>query len=158
MPHSTVHAILRRHGCSRAPESGQGAVRALRVAVSRRPAAHGRQALPAVPPSWTRRHWRSPQNHREFNDLLGYDYFHAIVDDHSRLAYGELLADETAPTVTAFLKRGLAWFENRGIQGRRLMTDGAWAYTRNRTLRQLLTQREIRHIVPALHAPLEREG
>ena len=30
---------------------------------------------------------------------LGHDYFHAIVDDHSRLAYGELLADERAATV-----------------------------------------------------------
>ena len=58
-------------------------------------------------------------------DPLGHDYFHAIVDDHSRLAYGELLADERAPTVTAFLKRALAWFAGHGISCRRLMTDGA---------------------------------
>lgn len=56
---------------------------------------------------------------------LGHDYFHAIVDDHSRLAYGELLADEKAATVTAFTARALAWFAGHGITAHRLMTDGA---------------------------------
>jgi hypothetical protein len=36
---------------------------------------------------------------------VGYDFAHAIVDDHSRLAYVELLEDERAPTVTAFVTR-----------------------------------------------------
>ena len=35
----------------------------------------------------------------------GYDFAHAIVDDHSRLAYVELLGDERATTVTAFVTR-----------------------------------------------------
>ena len=60
---------------------------------------------------------------------LGHDYFHAVVDDHSRLAYGELLDDERATTVTAFVQRALAWFADHGITSRRLMTDGAWSYT-----------------------------
>ena len=60
-------------------------------------------------------------------DALGHDYFHAIVDDHSRLAYGELLADERAATVTAFVERALAWFAGHGITTRRVMTDGAWS-------------------------------
>jgi hypothetical protein len=39
---------------------------------------------------------------------LGDDFFHAVVDDHSRLTYGELLGDERAATVTAFAPwRGL---------------------------------------------------
>jgi hypothetical protein len=40
-----------------------------------------------------------------------YDFAHAIVDVHSRLAYVELLEDERAATVTAYLERALAWFE-----------------------------------------------
>ena len=84
---------------------------------------------------------------------LGHDSFHAIVDDHSRLAYGELLADETAITVTAFVERALAWFAGHGITARRLMTDGAWAYTHNRALGALLVKREIRHIITPPYTP-----
>ncbi len=57
---------------------------------------------------------------------VGYDYAHAIVDDHSRLGYAELLDDERAATVTAFVERALAFFELHGVVARRLMTDNAW--------------------------------
>ena len=60
---------------------------------------------------------------------VGYDFAHAIVDDHSRLAYAELLGDERAASVTAFLERALAFFAERGIEPKRLMTDNAWSYT-----------------------------
>jgi hypothetical protein len=40
---------------------------------------------------------------------VGYDYAHAIVDDHSRLAYVELHDDERAATVTGFVERALAF-------------------------------------------------
>jgi hypothetical protein len=55
---------------------------------------------------------------------VGYDYAHAIVDDHSRLAFVELHPDETAATVTAFVERALTYFESHGIVAQRLMTDG----------------------------------
>jgi transposase InsO family protein len=84
---------------------------------------------------------------------LGDDYFHAIIDDHSRLAYGELLTDEKSDTVTAFLERALSWFAGHGITCRRPMTDGAWSYTRNTSLRHLLTARQIRHIVTPPYTP-----
>jgi len=77
---------------------------------------------------------------------VGYDFAHAVVDDHSRLAYVELHADERAPTITAFVERALAWFDHHGIQAKRLMTDNAWGYARNRSLRELLAAREIKHI------------
>jgi transposase InsO family protein len=78
---------------------------------------------------------------------------HTIVDDHSRLAYAELLADTRAPTVTAFTARALAWFAGQGITVRRLMTDGAWTYTHNRSLRQLLSDHGIRHIITPPYTP-----
>jgi transposase InsO family protein len=84
---------------------------------------------------------------------LGHDYFHAIIDDHSRLAYGELLEDEKAGTVTAFLQRALAWFAGHDITCRRLMTDGAWSYTRNAVLRELLDQHHIKHIITPPYTP-----
>jgi transposase InsO family protein len=84
---------------------------------------------------------------------LGHDYFHAVVDDHSRLAYGELLANEKADTVTALVARALTWFAAHGITCRRVMTDGAWSYTHNIALRELFTEREIRHIVTPPYTP-----
>jgi transposase InsO family protein len=150
--HSTVHAILRRHGCSRAPRSPQAAfVRyewpcpgdLLHMDVKRYP----RFRRPGHAVTGDRR------DKRQRNNPLGHDYFHAIVDDHSRLVYGELLGDETAPTVTAFVRRALPWFAARGIEGRRLMTDGALSYRRNRTLRELLVERQIRHIITPPYTP-----
>ena len=77
---------------------------------------------------------------------LGYDYAHAIVDDHSRLAYVELHDDEKAATVTGFVERALAFFAEHGILGKRLMTDNAFVYVKNRSLRELLARHGIRHL------------
>jgi transposase InsO family protein len=93
------------------------------------------------------RHWMSPATR------VGSDYAHAIVDDHSRLAYVELHADERAATVTAFLERALAFFAAHGITGRRLMTDNAFTYTKNRSLRELLADRGIRHLTTQPYRP-----
>jgi transposase InsO family protein len=86
------------------------------------------------------RDWMAP------GTRVGYDFAHAIVDDHSRLAYVELHNDERAETVTAFVSRALDWFATHGIQTKRLMSDNAWSYARNRSLRELLAAREIRHL------------
>ena len=60
---------------------------------------------------------------------LGYDYVHSLVDDHSRLAYSEILPDEKGATCAAFLARAAAYFADHGIDRiERLMTDNAWAY------------------------------
>src|SRR6478672_3744083 len=83
----------------------------------------------------------------------GYDFAHAIVDDHSRLAYVELLPDELAVTVTAFVTRALDWFQDRGIHAKRLMTDNAFSYVRNRSLRELLATRQIKHLRTQAYRP-----
>ncbi len=64
------------------------------------------------------RTWMRPETR------VGYDFVHAIVDDHSRLAYAEIDPDEKAATVTAFLERALAYFTTQGIAAKRLMSDG----------------------------------
>jgi hypothetical protein len=51
---------------------------------------------------------------------LGYDVVHAIIDDHSRFAYAEVLADAKAKTVTGFIERALAAFAAHGIEASRL--------------------------------------
>jgi transposase InsO family protein len=77
---------------------------------------------------------------------VGYEWVHSLVDDHSRLAYSELHTDERAATVTAFVERGLAFYAAHGIELKRLISDNAFAYVRNRSLRQLLTSHQIRHL------------
>jgi transposase InsO family protein len=84
---------------------------------------------------------------------VGYNFAHAIVDDHSRLAYVELHDDEKAATVTAFVERALAWFAARGISCRRLMTDNAFTYVHNKTLRALLRARAIDHLRTRPYTP-----
>ena len=93
------------------------------------------------------RHWMSPATR------VGHDYAHAIVDDHSRLAYVELCDDERAATVTAFLGRALAFFADHGVHARRLMTDNAFSYVKNRSLRELLAAHQIRHLTTQPYRP-----
>lgn len=60
---------------------------------------------------------------------VGYDYIHSLVEDNSRLAYSESLADEKGVTCAAFLERAIAHFAAHGITRiQRLKTDNAWAY------------------------------
>ena len=86
---------------------------------------------------------------------------HSLVDDHPRLAYSELHRDEKAATVTGFVQRGLAFFAAHGITAKRLISDNAWTYTRNRSLAELLTQHNIRHLTipyrrPQVNGKVER--
>ena len=60
---------------------------------------------------------------------VGFDYVHSLVDDHSRLAYSEVLSDEKGVTCAAFLERAITYFAVHGIERvERLLTDNAWAY------------------------------
>jgi transposase InsO family protein len=93
---------------------------------------------------------RSSQD-RQHRD--GVDIVHAIVDDHSRLAYAEIHPDERAATVAGFLERALAFYAKHGIIVRRLMTDNAWAYTRSRVVRELLARSQIRHFTTEPYRP-----
>jgi transposase InsO family protein len=65
--------------------------------------------------------WRRPK--------VGFDYVHSLVDDHSRLAYCEILPDEKGPTCAAFLLRAAAYFAKHGITRiERVMTDNHFSY------------------------------
>ena len=59
---------------------------------------------------------------------VGYEYVHVAIDDYSRLAYAEVLADETASTAIAFLRRAVAFYRRHGITVERVITDNGSAY------------------------------
>jgi transposase InsO family protein len=60
--------------------------------------------------------------------LIGTAYVHTVLDDHSRVAYAEIHDDETALTATAVLRRAVAWFADRGVTTRRVLSDNGSAY------------------------------
>ncbi len=84
----------------------------------------------------------------------GYDYVHSVVDDHSRLAYSEILTDERADTCAGFVERALEFFASNGIDRvERLITDNAWSYRNGARLRQLLADHDIKHKFIRPHCP-----
>jgi transposase InsO family protein len=58
----------------------------------------------------------------------GWEFVHVCVDDATRLAYAEVLADEKATTAVAFLRRALAFYRAHGISIERVMTDNGACY------------------------------
>jgi transposase InsO family protein len=154
--HSTVWKVLARHGISRPPRAPREEARRyewpcpgdlLHMDTSR----YARFERPGHAVTGDRsqrsRKWMDPKTR------VGYDFCHAIVDDHSRLAYVELHPDERAATVTGFLERALEFFATHGIAAKRLMTDNAFAYVKNRSLRELLASREVKHITTQPYRP-----
>jgi transposase InsO family protein len=153
--HSTVWKVLRRHGLSR------------RLTAGRQPANSYEWPCPGdllhmdvcsyarfLRPGHRVTGDRSQSlRGRRVETRIGYDYAHAIVDDHSRLAFVEIHDDEKAATVTGFLERALAFFAERGIVAKRLMTDNAFAYVKSRSLRELLARHGIRHLTTEPHRP-----
>jgi hypothetical protein len=59
---------------------------------------------------------------------VGWEFVHICVDDHSRLAYAEVLPDEKAVTAVGFLHRAVAFYRRYGIQVERVLTDNGGAY------------------------------
>jgi transposase InsO family protein len=60
--------------------------------------------------------------------VAGWEFVHVCIDDATRLAYVEVLADENATTAVAFLARAIAFYRRHGIRVERLMTDNGSAY------------------------------
>jgi transposase InsO family protein len=58
----------------------------------------------------------------------GWEYVHVCVDDATRLAYVEVLADEKATTAIAFLRRAVAHFAAWGVRVESVLTDNGSAY------------------------------
>jgi transposase InsO family protein len=76
---------------------------------------------------------RNPDRRRRDSDgierrIKGWDYVHIAIDDASRLAYAEVLADEKATTAIAFLHRAVAFYQRHGMTVRELLTDNGSAY------------------------------
>jgi transposase InsO family protein len=97
---------------------------------------------------------------RHRNPLLGYSYLHTAIDDYSRLAYSEILADERKETATAFWHRAHAFFTAAGITIERVMTDNGSCYKsffwRDALATAGITHKRIRPYRPQTNGKVER--
>jgi len=101
-------------------------------------------------------------DHKHKKVKIGYDYVHSLVDDHSRLAYSEILPDEKGATCAAFLRRAAAYFADQGIAKiERVMTDNAFSYRYSADVKQAcadlgIVQKYIRPHCPWQNGKVER--
>ncbi len=84
---------------------------------------------------------------------LGFDYIHVAVDDHSRLAFAQIHADEKGTTCAAFLTAAEEFFARHGIQIREVMTDNAKNYTISAAFQGEFARLSVKHITTKPHCP-----
>jgi transposase InsO family protein/transposase-like protein len=123
-PASTVGKVLRRAGCSRLQRPG----RDRRVRYEReRPG-----ELLHVDTKKLGRFWEIGKRIRRDginrSRRAGWQHLHVAIDDHSRLAYCEILRSERKGECAAFLRRAVVWYAEQGITVERVLTDNAKAY------------------------------
>jgi transposase len=85
---------------------------------------------------------------------IGFDYVHSMVDDHTRLAYSEILSDEKGPTCAAFIQRAAGYFGRHGISHvERVMTDNHWSYSKSPDVAAAIAELDARHVFIRPHCP-----
>jgi transposase InsO family protein len=168
---STVHKVLQRYRCPRLkwtdPATGTR-IKSLRSSDKRRyvHAACGDlihvdiKKLGRIPPGggW-RIHGRQVGGRRNKKHRPGYAYLHHAVDDHSRLAYSEIHADERKETAAAFWKRARRFFAAHGITIKAVLTDNGSCYRSKlwaTTLGQKVKHRRTRPYRPQTNGKVER--
>jgi transposase InsO family protein len=136
MPLSTVSVVLKRHGIGRLGRIGlEQPVRYERS----RPGELVHVDVKKLGRIQGGAGWRVRDRKQHYNRTfidknglrrrtVGWEYVHVAVDDYSRLAYVEVLTDETGATAVAFLRRALAFFARYGIKVERILTDNGSAY------------------------------
>lgn len=86
------------------------------------------------------------------NFKAGWEFVHIAIDDTSRVAYLEVLADEKGPTCVEFLERAIAWFADHGVVVERVMTDNGTGY-RSKAHAAAISQLGIKHLFTRPYRP-----
>ena len=89
---------------------------------------------------------------------VGWEYVHIAIDDYSRFAYAEVLADEKATTAAGFLRRAVAHYQRHGIQVERILTDNGSCYRGCDPRARLPRPRHQTQPHPPLPAPNKRQS
>jgi transposase InsO family protein len=86
------------------------------------------------------------------NRAAGWEFVHVAVDDCSRLAYVEVLADERGPATVGFYARMIDWFAQHGVTVQRIMSDNGSNY-RSNVAAAFCAQRQIRQVFTRPYRP-----
>lgn len=147
-PRSTVSRWLQRLGLARLPRAPLPPVRRYERArpgellhVDIKPLGRFRQAGHRV-------HGNRQQHSRG----SGWEYVHVAIDDHSRLAYVEVLPEQTGPLCAAFLDRAVAWFGGRQVTCERVMSDNGSGYI-SRVFAERCQALGVRHLRTRPYTP-----
>jgi len=153
-PRSTCYKVLRRHGLHRLDWMDRPSGRVVRRYEWKHPGEMVHldvKKLGRIPDGGGHRVLGRDRANR--HAALGYDFVHSLVDDHSRLAYSEVLSDEKAATCAAFLRRAGAFLSRYGIAVARVMTYNGPAYRRGREFRAAVAELGARQVFTPFYRP-----
>lgn len=155
-PRSTVYAVLRREGLSRLTYLDRPTgvpVRYEREHPGELIHIDVKKLGKIRPGGGWRMLGRSAETRGEKGRGAGYDYLHVAIDDHSRYAYVEVLANERGETCAGFVLRAAAHMASEGIRIERVMTDQAKNYVLSKVFAEALAQIGARHVVTRPYRP-----
>ncbi|MEV7845250.1 IS481 family transposase [Streptomyces cyaneofuscatus] len=156
-PASTVHRILVRHGLNRLAWLDRPTGEPIRRYERNRPGelvhvdikkignipdGGGRRTVGRT--AGDRNRQATTTERKSCKPVIGYSYIHSAVDDHSRLAYSEILPDERQHTAITFWRRANAFFRAHGVTVERVLTDNGACY-KSKQFTQSLTSAGIAH-------------
>jgi transposase InsO family protein len=140
LPAATIGAVLRRWAVPHLAELDRITGELLRSRTTEQRYEHPRpgdllhvdvKKLGRIPDGggWRLDGANNPDHRRNKHVRTGFDYVHVAIDDHSRVAYAEVLPDERGTTCAGFLHRATQWFhDTHGVTVRRVLTDNAKSY------------------------------
>ncbi len=106
--------------------------------------------------------WATPglPRGKDYKPRTGTAYLHTVIDDHSRVAYVEICADEKAATAFGVLRRATAWFASHGVTVERVLSDNGSAYRsyawRDACAELAITHKRTRPYRPQTNGKIER--
>ncbi|WBP90699.1 IS481 family transposase [Kitasatospora cathayae] len=142
LPASTVHRILTRHGLNRLRWMDRPTGQVIRRYERERPGELVHvdiKKLGNIPDGGghrvmdrqageSNRHATTGLRTPSGTPKIGYSHIHTAVDDHTRLAYSEILPDERKETAVGFWQRAQDFFASLGITVERVLTDNGSCY------------------------------
>jgi transposase InsO family protein len=103
---------------------------------------------------------RTGERGKHYRPRIGTAYLHTVIDDHSRVAYVEICADEKAGTAIGVLHRAVTWFAERGVIVERVLSDNGSAYRshawRDTCTELAITPKRTRPYRPQTNGKIER--
>jgi transposase InsO family protein len=91
------------------------------------------------------------RSNRRLGSAKGWEFLHIAVDDRTRLAYAELLTDETSATSAGFLRRAVAYYRRHGVRVERVMSDNGVSY--KKVFAEAVAEMGARHVRTRPYTP-----